>query len=150
MAEFGELIVVYDLLPEMAERLKKAADEAVRKAAFDIAAHAMAEAGTFRQTGFLTNSIYVKPHGGGENPFPYSNVQEPQGDQQLLPEVEEPKEGHAIVAVGANYGLYVEYGTVHMSAHPYLTPAAELLTPYFLEAMHHLETAMRTGQTVGE
>lgn len=149
MGAFGELIVVYDLLPEMAERLKKAADEAVRKAAFDIAYRAgtMVPVGP---TGFLKGSIYVKPHGGGKNEFPYSDVQEPQGNQQLLPEVGDPGEGHAIVAVAANYGIYVEYGTVHMGARPYLTPAAALVTPYFLEAMHHLETAMRTGQTVGE
>jgi len=37
--------------------------------------------------------------------------------------------------VGAEYGAYVEYGTRHMAAQPYLHPAYEEQRPRFLRAM---------------
>ena len=39
------------------------------------------------------------------------------------------------VAVGAEYGIYVEYGTVHQAAQPYLTPAVEAERGPFLAAV---------------
>jgi len=39
------------------------------------------------------------------------------------------------VRVGADYGIYVEFGTSRMAAHPYLVPAAELVRPSFVAAM---------------
>jgi HK97 gp10 family phage protein len=43
-----------------------------------------------------------------------------------------------VVEVGADYGGYVEYGTVHMAARPYLTPAAEAQRGPFAAAMAHV------------
>lgn len=42
------------------------------------------------------------------------------------------------VAVGAEYGRYVEYGTVHMGAQPYLTPAVDAVRPGFLTAVERV------------
>lgn len=42
---------------------------------------------------------------------------------------------HWQVRVGADYGVYVEYGTRHMAAQPYLNPAVEAVRPAFLAAM---------------
>lgn len=39
------------------------------------------------------------------------------------------------VNVGADYGIYVEFGTYKMAAQPYLTPAAEFVRPSFEAAM---------------
>lgn len=39
------------------------------------------------------------------------------------------------VVVGVDYGIYVEYGTVHMAAQPYLTPAVAVVRPQFLAAL---------------
>ena|SRR5690242_15236103 len=130
----GELIVVFNLLPEIAARLDEVAGKIVRKSAFDIVAHSMAAA-PVGPTGFLKNSHYVEVN-GGENEYPYSAVQAPAADQTLLPEVDKPtKKTTAIVAVGASYATYVEYGTVHMPARPFLTPAVELVRPQFKQAM---------------
>lgn len=41
----------------------------------------------------------------------------------------------AIVAVGVNYGVYVEYGTRRMAAQPYFTPAVEWARPQFEAAV---------------
>lgn len=137
MAAFGEMIVIYDILPELAEKLTKALDEAVRKAAFDIQAAAQAAA-PVGPTGFLKNSVYVKT----DKESTYGAIQEPQEGQEALPEVEPPKKHQAVVAVAATYGVYVEFGTVHMSARPYLTPAVALVEPQFHAALEKLEALM--------
>ena len=131
----GELIVVYDILPEVAARMEEALDAIIKKCAFDIEAKAKAKAPV--DTGFLKSSIYVETakestydHAGGE------------GEGEMLPEVERPKKHNAIVAVGASYGAYVEFGTVHAPAQPFLTPAAEEVRPEFEAALHLLEAHM--------
>ena len=137
MAAFGELIVIYDILPELAEKLTKALDEAVRKAAFDIQAAAQAAAPV--DTGFLKNSIYVVTDNGQST---YGAIQEPTDGQEALPEVEPPKRHQATVAVAANYGVYVEFGSAHGPAQPYLTPAVALVAPQFLAALEKMEALM--------
>lgn len=145
----GEFVVVYDLLPEIAAKIEETASKVVRKVAFDMAGHAMAntESVMTRRTGFLVNSIYVKPGGDeGDNPYPYSGVQQPDGDQVLLPEVEKPAEKTtAIVAVGANYGWFLEFGTSRMSPHPYFTPAVEYVRPEFEKALDKILEMMEVS-----
>ena len=135
MANLGEFIVVYDILPELAVKMEEVVSQVVRKAAFKIQFLAAAEAPV--DTGFLKNSIYVVT----DKDSTYSEASAPEKDgQELLPEVEHPrKAGEAIVAVGASYGIYQEYGTSHVPAHPYLTPAAEAVRPEFLHALELLE-----------
>ncbi len=132
---FGKFITVYNVLPEVGERMLQTLDQIVRKAAFDIEAKAKAKAPV--DTGFLKSSIYVETaHGstygkaGGE------------GNGEMLPEVEPPKKYQAIVAVGASYGVFIEFGTSRMPAQPYLTPAAEEVRPEFEAALHLLEAHM--------
>ncbi len=137
MPRFGELIVVYDILPEVALRMEEALDDIIRKSAFDIEARAKAKAPV--QFGFLKSSIYVRTH----HESTYGDAgQEGDGTGVMLPEVEQPEKHHAVIAVGANYGIYQEFGTVHMPAHPYLTPAAEEVRPEFEAALHLLEAHM--------
>lgn len=138
----GELIVVYNLLPEIAAKIDDVAGKVVRKSAFDIVGHAMPAAPII--TGFLKNSIYVTPGGSsGENQYPYSGVQQPEGNQVLLPEVDKPAENTtAIIAVAANYGYYIEYGTSHMAAQPYFTPAVEKVKPEFEKALDKIVALM--------
>ena len=137
---FGEFIVVYDLLPEIAEKLEKALDKAVRKAAFDIQAHAQANItiNNSVRTGFLKNSVYVKT----DEESTYGEIQEPQEGQEALPQVDQPKKHSAVVAVAANYGVFVEFGTVHMGPKPYLAPAVAEVAPKFLMALERLEAEM--------
>jgi HK97 gp10 family phage protein len=149
MAKFGEFIVVYNVLPEVAARMLETLDQIVRKAAFDISASAASQAPV--DTGFLKNSIYVETEkestygdagGGGD------------GSQEMLPEVEKPAKHQAVIAVGASYGLYVEMGSVHGPAQPYLTPAVEKVRPEYDHALALLEAQMAkvhipTGDTSG-
>jgi HK97 gp10 family phage protein len=42
----------------------------------------------------------------------------------------------ATVGPSVNYGIYVEFGTRHQGARPYMRPAAELVYPRFADAVN--------------
>ena len=106
---------------EVSDALPGILSQVVRKTAFGIQSDAQSLAP--RDTGFLANSIYVKTSKDSS----YSEVGQPTREgAHLLAEVETPPDDQtAYVAVGANYGIFLEYGTVHQPAQPYLTPAVE-------------------------
>lgn len=123
--------------PEIAEVFGKATSQVVRKAAFDIQARAQAKAPV--DIGFLKGSIYVSTSDSsdyGEGPPP------PKG-AELLPEQKPEDENTAIIGVGANYGLYVEMGTVHRPATPFFTPAVEAVKPGFEAALGKIEDKLK-------
>lgn len=141
----NEMTVLFNLFPELAKKLHDTVGELVRKGAFDMQALAADLAPV--KTGHLKSSIYVVP-GGGKGGSTYG--QNVEGDGVLLPEVKAPtSDQEAIVAVGADYGIFVEMGTSHMGAQPYLTPAAESIRGPFTAAMSHLEGAMLKGGAGG-
>lgn len=100
--------------PEMARGLHEALSEAVRKVAFDVEAHAKAHAAV--DTGFMKNSVYTVTSDSSD----YSSA-----GSEALPSVDAPPDDlTAYVGVGANYAIYVEMGTSHMAAQPFMAPAA--------------------------
>ena len=106
--------------------------KAVRKACFDV--QARAADGPPRATGFMKSSIYTVTH----NSSTYG--QGIQGQGSLLPEIDKPADDlTAFVAVGANYGAYVEYGTSKMAAQPYFHPAFDAVEPVFEAALAKLQ-----------
>lgn len=136
-----EYEVLYNVLPELAAALAKAASELVRKAAFDIQARAAQNAPV--ATGYLKSSIYTvtkdaSTYGQG--------VTTPPPGASLLDQVPAPTSAtEALVAVGANYGAYIELGTSKAPAQPYLIPAADAVRPSFEAAMAKLEDALKDG-----
>lgn len=140
MPSLGYLIL-YNLIPEIGEKLEVAASQILRKAAFDCEAAAKGNAPV--DTGYMRDSIYTRTNTSSS----YGRVGEPPPGAELLPEVEKPDRGTAIVAVGANYGIFVEFGTSKMAAQPYLIPAAEAVGPSFVAAMAELESFL-TGSVV--
>lgn len=97
--------VKFNHLPKIATGMHARAASFVAKAAFDIQAHAQERAPV--DTGVLKASIQARQIG----PL------------------------HWQVTVGAHYGIYQEYGTRFMPAHPFLNPAIEQVRPMFLLAM---------------
>lgn len=129
--------IVYNHLPALTAEIEAAVSVMVRKAALDIQALAQAQAPV--ATGFLKSSIYTVTKGEST----YSSIAD---NGELLPEVDHPSSAtEAYVAVGAEYGVYVEMGTSKMAAQPYLIPAAEMVRPAFVEAMTRLEDALKIG-----
>lgn len=97
-------------LAALPAELRAKAGDAVWKTASDIEADAKAAAPV--RTGNLRNSIQAQRTGPLE----------------------------ALVSVGADYGIFVELGTVRRPATPYLGPAAERHRPAFLAAIASLYT----------
>jgi HK97 gp10 family phage protein len=95
-------------LPAISIALRQLASRAVRKAAFDIEAHAKVNAPV--DTSNLRNSIQAV----------------------------EIDELHAQVGTAVEYGIYQEFGTHKMHAHPYLIPASETVKPSFEKAIKSL------------
>lgn len=121
-------------IPALTGALRQELGKVVRETAFQIEAEAKQNAPV--DTGFLRASIHtVTARGQGGQ---YRAAQEATGkitvDRQMLPEVENvTSELEAIVAVGAEYGPHVEFGTVDQAAQPFLTPAVEAARETFVQ-----------------
>lgn len=116
---------------EIANALKPAVSQVVRKTALDLQAQAASRAAV--DTGFLRNSVYTVTAQGSS----YHS-----GDK-MLPEVAGPSDDQsASVAVGAEYGVYVELGTTHAPAQPYFYPAVEAVRPGFESAVAAIQNKL--------
>lgn len=116
----------FDHWDQISTRIDKAVNRLVRKTAFDIEHDAKSWAPV--DTGFLKASIYARTENISHDAAAFrAVVRKRKGlpGEDLFPEVPQPDHNEAYVAVGATYGLYVEYGTVFMAAHPFMTPAVE-------------------------
>lgn len=102
--------VRFNALPKIIAGMERKAALIVSKAALDIEAQAKTRAPV--DTGTLRSSIRARR-------------------VSLL---------HWVVEVGADYGVYVEWGTVHMAAQPYFRPAVTAVTPGYLAAMRKVTT----------
>jgi len=100
--------IVQNAFPAILAGLEAKADMIVAKAAMDIQAHAQGRAPV--DTGTLKNSIQATRTGIAS----------------------------WRVVVGADYGLYVEYGTRFMGAQPYFRPAIQAVRPQFIAALKGL------------
>lgn len=116
---------------KIALAIPKGRAQAVKKVALDVQAEAQATAPV--DTGFLRNSIYTVTSEGSTY----------QGGAKALPEIQRPPDDQtAYVAVGASYGVYIEYGTRYQSAQPFLTPAMEHASASFDAALTILQDVM--------
>lgn len=107
--------LVYSHIPAMTAQMKRKASEAVARAAHNIEAQAKIDCPV--DTGFLKGSIEVADKDG----------------QPLAPDALE-----AFVGPGAEYGIYVEWGTHGRPGKPYLLPAAEAERGSFLSDMESI------------
>lgn len=99
------VVVVSNRLPGMATLARAAVGAAVQKAVFDVEAQAKTRARV--DTGAMRNSIHGEMTGEAEGQ----------------------------VSTGVDYAIYNEYGTAHMPAQPFMTPAAEAVRPSFVAAI---------------
>lgn len=138
MADGVYITEIFNLFPELPELIQRAVVKATKKAAFDIQRLAAENAPV--DTGFLKSSIYVELKSGSTYG---QGVESPPAGATLLPEVEPPEKATiAYIAVGANYGLFQEMGTVHTPPQPYLVPAAEAIFPAYEAALKALEDTL--------
>jgi len=86
-------------------------------------------------TGFMRNSIYAKTSKQSNYGQRAAEARAVSDTAELLPETDAPDDKSAIVAVAAEYGAYVEYGTARMGAQPYMRPAVDQHIPEITEAI---------------
>ncbi|MGH2478202.1 MAG: HK97-gp10 family putative phage morphogenesis protein [Ktedonobacteraceae bacterium] len=123
---------------QIAEAFTPAIKQIIKKVAFDVQAAAQHNAP--RDTGFLANSTYVKT---SDSSTYGQGAGSPPKDSSLLPEVETPDDSTAYIAVGANYGVFPEFGTVHQAAQPYMAPSVEQVRPSFDAAISAIEAKIK-------
>lgn len=102
--------IVSNDLPRIAAGMQAQADAIVARTALDLEAQMKVRAPV--RTGFLRGSIQASRVGSG----------------------------HWRVVVGADYGLFVENGTVRARPQPFVRPAVRIVRPAFVEAMRRLAT----------
>lgn len=123
----------------LADKFARAISQAVRKTAFVIQSSAASSAPV--DTGFLKNSIYVVT---SDDSSYGSGGSSGKKDSYLLPEVAKAENKYtAYVAVGANYGIYQEFGTRFMPAQPYFYPAIDAAAAPFEQVIAAIEQEMQ-------
>ena len=135
----------------IADALKPAVGQVVRKTALDIQARAASK--TPVDTGFLRNSIYTvttsestnKGTGERESKARSTRRRIKKANQpSAFPEIAPPPDDQtAYVVCGATYGTYVNYGTRHMAPKPFWEPAVEEARGPFEDAMGLIEEKLR-------
>jgi HK97 gp10 family phage protein len=139
--------VVFNHFGPMADALAQATKQVVVKTAFDLQAAAVIQAPI--DTGFLRASIYTvtstSSSYGTTGKVAHFNAYKAL-HQDLLPEIDEPSDDYtAYVAVGATYGVYVNYGTRYMAAQPFWEPAIDMVRPSFNAAMDAIRQKMESA-----
>ena len=114
------ITITFNRFPEIAAKLPRETSAVVRKTAYDVEGAAKIFAPV--ETGNLKNSIQTH--------------YEP-GDLEAMVDIAEnrPPGASANAATAAEYGVYQEFGTYKMGAHPFMTPAAEANRGPFEQAM---------------
>ncbi|NLD42336.1 MAG: hypothetical protein GX657_02460 [Chloroflexi bacterium] len=149
-----------DRLRDLPKRLWEAGDRLVRRTALDI--ERRAKAGAPVDTGFLRNSIYTVTSQGSGYDRALGHAERTDAKRRagqrksaatgqwvdvagaMMEEAVGAGFLSAIVAVGAEYGVFVEYGTLDQAAQPYLEPAVEDATDAWEEGLEKLfDEAMR-------
>lgn len=132
---------------QLAEKYDQKINRLVRATAFKIEREAKKNAPV--DTGFLRNSIYTRTEDTSGDAAAFARVVKTRRGlpgEDLFPEVQQPRHNEAVVAVGAVYGIFLEYGTSKMAAQPYMTPAIEVVRPGFTYALEQvLDAAEKSG-----
>lgn len=127
--------LAFNRFAEIADALQPEADAISRKTAFAIQADYANTAR--RDTGAMVNSAYVATANESTYPAAVAAARGANPEVALLPEVE-ARPGEALVAVGAAYAAYNEYGVHGRPGDGALTSAAERQRAAFEAALGQL------------
>jgi HK97 gp10 family phage protein len=140
----NDLVIVYNILPELMVAMHDAAADVVERTTKEIGAETESNAPV--ETGFMQSSTYTVTKSGSTYG---QDIVDGKPGSYLLPEVEKPSDDQTgIIAVGANYGAFVNYGTARMGAQPFFDQAVESGRSFFTEWMSDLESDIRKKVSV--
>ena len=140
MSSDTQITITYNHLPQLAAKAPQIVSAIVRKTAHDLKADAQNSMEGPKHGRIYRSSKTGKPHRAsapGEAPaVDIGNLK-----NSIFVEIESPTT--AIVAVGAKYGITLEYGSRKIAPRPYMRPAAEKARRAFIEALRNLEVKLR-------
>jgi len=114
-------------LPQLEAASAAAGAQAVAKLAFDV--EAAAKQNVAVDTGALKSSISAITADGSDYDANTAVAQGLNPAAQIAPAPVPSSDLEAFVVAPMEYAAYVEYGTIHMAAQPFLTPALEAIDP---------------------
>ncbi len=129
MADFNRFAELAKKLHEAVKQEVKETAAMVKQAEQDYAAVA---------SGFMRSAIYVKTQeasGYGQGLVGSGNL-----DPEIPPP---PKDTMAYVVAGADYSIFVNHGSVHGPAQPFMEPGAEQIRPQWEARMSNLESKLK-------
>ena len=140
-------------LDALVPNLNKRLGLVVRKTAFD--AQAIAQVQAPRDTGALTNSIYVIAPGVDQYTEAKEKVQQANPKAEVFDEIQ-PGELEAqvtaavsaILAVMVYYGIYLEFGTARQAAQPFFLSAISQVEANFIKGCSQAVKEAATGATI--
>ena len=111
-------------IPQTVKRTHEELSKLVRTSALRV--EAGAKLGAVVDTGFMRASIYTVTHNESNYAESSADAQGKNPKGVILASASAPDDDlTAVVAVGAEYGIFVELGTTRMRAQPFLLPALE-------------------------
>ena len=143
-----KLIIRSNQLPDLTPKMRQMLGQVVRKCAFDLEADA--KAGAPVDTGALRNSIHVGTANTSTYEAAATAVRSINPKAKLFPPLPNPPIMSAFVAVGVEYGAYLEYGTVRATAQPFFIPAVDRMRPIFIKRCAEAVRRAAAGGTAME
>lgn len=124
-----EIISEVNNFDTLASEILASLDQAVRDMAgelvIDIQQAAPVDTGALRESVYLvTDKVSTYGLATGES-------KTAKGDVEIHPQATLDGPHEAVVAVAAGHGVFNEFGTSRMAAHPFFTPAVEAARPKF-------------------
>lgn len=141
MGKTTRVVIAYNHFPEIARKLPVEVGKVVDKTAKSVEADVKVSL----NSGGRTGRVYRR----GESRFHQASApgEPPATDMGLLAnsiKTEMTSRTSAVVSVGAEYGIPLEYGTRRgLAPRPFMRPAAERVFPWFVAQMKRLEEKLR-------
>lgn len=129
----SEVKIDFNHFPELLARMLDNIEVILDDAAKDVAQAAKDEVAV--RSGADKASIYVSTGGGSTYGEAVAEAESANPHANVLPEVSPDGKGEAVIGAAEDYAIYVEFGTSHMPARPYLLPALESERQKFLDAL---------------
>jgi HK97 gp10 family phage protein len=128
MARDFQIDVRYNRLPRLSAEMRRRVIDVVAKAARDVEANAKQG-----MQGPKSGAMYGNHQASAPGEAPAIDT------GNLINSMDVSYENGGLTAyigpADVEYGIYLEFGTLHMAPRPFMTPAAEKVRPAFLKAM---------------
>ena len=132
-----EIRITNNRIPELKRRFPQEVQEIVDKTAFDLKKLALDS-----MQGSKTGRVYTRGGKSHQASAPGEGPAVDTGNLFNSIEVEKERSCVDVVAVYAEYGALLEFGTQRIASRPFITPAVKKVKGKFLQALKQLEARL--------